>query len=97
MQDLFETYVWWYNLNTLFCFRWNSFHGDLNKYRKALEGALEIHALIREIDDINERMSEKVQQESMTSGITEWGKLYMESQRDIVLLPHNAMPLNCEV
>ncbi|XP_072283741.1 spectrin beta chain, non-erythrocytic 5 [Pyxicephalus adspersus] len=39
--------------------KWNSFHGDLNKYRKALEGALEIHALIREIDDINERMSEK--------------------------------------
>ncbi|KAM3918253.1 spectrin beta chain, non-erythrocytic 5 [Leptodactylus fuscus] len=39
--------------------KWNSFHGDLNKYRKALEGALEIHALIREIDNINERMSEK--------------------------------------
>ncbi|XP_063803707.1 spectrin beta chain, non-erythrocytic 5 isoform X2 [Pseudophryne corroboree] len=39
--------------------KWNSFHGDLNKYRKALEGALEIHALIREIDDINERMTEK--------------------------------------
>lgn len=53
--------------------------------------------MIREIDDINERMSEKVQEESMTSGITESGKLYMESQRDIVLLPHNAMPLKCEV
>ncbi|KAM4689983.1 spectrin beta chain, non-erythrocytic 5 [Rhinophrynus dorsalis] len=39
--------------------KWNSFHGDLNKYRRALEGALEIHALIREIDDINERISEK--------------------------------------
>ncbi|XP_040268693.1 spectrin beta chain, non-erythrocytic 5 [Bufo bufo] len=39
--------------------KWNIFHGDLNKYRKALEGALEIHALIREIDNINERMSEK--------------------------------------
>ncbi|XP_063295491.1 spectrin beta chain, non-erythrocytic 5 [Pelobates fuscus] len=39
--------------------KWNSFHGDLNKYRKALEGALEIHALIREIDDVNERISEK--------------------------------------
>ncbi|XP_071971772.1 spectrin beta chain, non-erythrocytic 5 isoform X1 [Engystomops pustulosus] len=39
--------------------KWNSFHGDLNKYRMALEGALEIHALIREIDNINERMSEK--------------------------------------
>ncbi|KAG9481361.1 hypothetical protein GDO78_010547 [Eleutherodactylus coqui] len=39
--------------------KWNSFHGDLNKYRKALEKALEIHALIREIDNINDRMSEK--------------------------------------
>ncbi|XP_069806664.1 spectrin beta chain, non-erythrocytic 5 isoform X2 [Dendropsophus ebraccatus] len=39
--------------------KWNSFHGDLNKYRAALEGALEIHALIREIDNINDRMSEK--------------------------------------
>ncbi|XP_075470432.1 spectrin beta chain, non-erythrocytic 5 isoform X1 [Ascaphus truei] len=39
--------------------KWNSFHGDLNKYRRALEGALEIHALIREIDDVNERISEK--------------------------------------
>ncbi|KAM9294405.1 spectrin beta chain, non-erythrocytic 5 [Gastrophryne carolinensis] len=39
--------------------KWNSFHGDLNKYRKALDGALEIHALIREIDNINERMNEK--------------------------------------
>ncbi|XP_073494936.1 spectrin beta chain, non-erythrocytic 5 isoform X1 [Phyllobates terribilis] len=39
--------------------KWNSFHGDLKKYRMALEGALEIHAFIREIDNINERMSEK--------------------------------------
>ncbi|XP_071600765.1 spectrin beta chain, non-erythrocytic 5 [Heliangelus exortis] len=39
--------------------RWNSFHGNLNAYRKKLEGALEIHALIREIDDITERITEK--------------------------------------
>ncbi|NWJ06160.1 SPTN5 protein, partial [Crypturellus undulatus] len=39
--------------------KWNSFHGNLNAYRKKLEGALEIHALIREIDDITERISEK--------------------------------------
>ncbi|KAM6392440.1 LOW QUALITY PROTEIN: spectrin beta chain, non-erythrocytic 5 [Pluvialis apricaria] len=38
---------------------WNSFHGNLNAYRKKLEGALEIHALIREIDDITERITEK--------------------------------------
>ncbi|XP_077120129.1 spectrin beta chain, non-erythrocytic 5 isoform X3 [Ranitomeya variabilis] len=39
--------------------KWNSFHGDLKKYRMALKAALEIHAFIREIDNINERMSEK--------------------------------------
>ncbi|XP_027498276.1 spectrin beta chain, non-erythrocytic 5 [Corapipo altera] len=39
--------------------KWNSFHGNLNAYRKKLEGALEIHALIREIDDITERITEK--------------------------------------
>ncbi|NXN96468.1 SPTN5 protein, partial [Rhinopomastus cyanomelas] len=39
--------------------KWNSFHGNLNAYRKKLEGALGIHALIREIDDITERITEK--------------------------------------
>ncbi|NXA14483.1 SPTN5 protein, partial [Sapayoa aenigma] len=39
--------------------KWNSFYGNLNAYRKKLEGALEIHALIREIDDITERITEK--------------------------------------
>ncbi|XP_053553803.1 spectrin beta chain, non-erythrocytic 5 [Bombina bombina] len=39
--------------------KWNSFHGGLNNYRRALEGALEIHALIREINDVNERITEK--------------------------------------
>ncbi|KFP61901.1 Spectrin beta chain, non-erythrocytic 5, partial [Cariama cristata] len=39
--------------------KWNSFHGNLNAYRKKLEGSLEIHALIREIDDITERITEK--------------------------------------
>ncbi|XP_051647894.1 spectrin beta chain, non-erythrocytic 5 isoform X2 [Manacus candei] len=39
--------------------KWNSFHGNLNAYRKKLEGALVIHALIREIDDITERITEK--------------------------------------
>uniref|UniRef100_A0A8C8T063 Calponin-homology (CH) domain-containing protein n=1 Tax=Pelusios castaneus TaxID=367368 RepID=A0A8C8T063_9SAUR len=39
--------------------KWTSFHGNLNTYRRKLEGALEIHALIREIDDITERIGEK--------------------------------------
>nr|XP_034958782.1 spectrin beta chain, non-erythrocytic 5-like [Zootoca vivipara]XP_034958783.1 spectrin beta chain, non-erythrocytic 5-like [Zootoca vivipara] len=39
--------------------RWNTFHGDLKSYRRKLEGALEVHSLIREMDDITERISEK--------------------------------------
>ncbi|XP_054825905.1 spectrin beta chain, non-erythrocytic 5 [Eublepharis macularius] len=39
--------------------RWKNFHGDLKAYRRKLEGALEIHTLIRETDDITERISEK--------------------------------------
>ncbi|XP_013913266.1 PREDICTED: spectrin beta chain, non-erythrocytic 5-like [Thamnophis sirtalis] len=39
--------------------RWNSFHGDLKTYKRKLEEALQIHALIREINDITERIGEK--------------------------------------
>ncbi|XP_060544187.1 spectrin beta chain, non-erythrocytic 5 [Pantherophis guttatus] len=39
--------------------RWNSFHGDLKMYKRKLEEALQIHALIREINDITERIGEK--------------------------------------
>ncbi|XP_058018130.1 spectrin beta chain, non-erythrocytic 5 [Ahaetulla prasina] len=39
--------------------RWNSFHGDLKMYKRKLEEALQIHALIREINDITDRIGEK--------------------------------------
>nr|XP_056707864.1 spectrin beta chain, non-erythrocytic 5 [Euleptes europaea] len=39
--------------------RWKNFHGELKAYRKKLEGALEMHALIRETGDITERIIEK--------------------------------------
>ncbi|ETE57567.1 hypothetical protein L345_16715, partial [Ophiophagus hannah] len=39
--------------------RWNSFHGDLKTYKRKLEDALQIHALIREVNDITERIGEK--------------------------------------
>ncbi|KAM5130020.1 spectrin beta chain, non-erythrocytic 5 [Mantella aurantiaca] len=72
--------------------KWNSFHGDLNKYRKALEGALEIHALIREIDDINERMSEKsVRMQALDFGkdvesVTNLIRRHEETLRDIKVI-----------
>uniref|UniRef100_G1MDF6 Spectrin beta, non-erythrocytic 5 n=1 Tax=Ailuropoda melanoleuca TaxID=9646 RepID=G1MDF6_AILME len=39
--------------------RWKSFHGNLLRYQQQLEGALEIHTLSRELDDLTERIGEK--------------------------------------
>ncbi|KAF5925525.1 hypothetical protein HPG69_001972 [Diceros bicornis minor] len=41
------------------CARWNSFQGNLLRYQWQLEGALEIHSLSRELDDVTERIEEK--------------------------------------
>ncbi|XP_044521048.1 spectrin beta chain, non-erythrocytic 5 [Gracilinanus agilis] len=39
--------------------RWNNFHGNLLRYQRQLEGALEMHAMVRELDNIMERIGEK--------------------------------------
>ncbi|XP_060684627.1 spectrin beta chain, non-erythrocytic 5 [Hemiscyllium ocellatum] len=39
--------------------KWDSFQGNLNNYKRKLAAALEVHALIREMDDLKERMGEK--------------------------------------
>ncbi|CAJ1074861.1 spectrin beta chain%2C non-erythrocytic 5 [Xyrichtys novacula] len=40
--------------------RWSKFHGDLNKYKKKLEGALVVHNLIRELEEVRDRANEKM-------------------------------------
>ncbi|XP_058844035.1 spectrin beta chain, non-erythrocytic 5-like [Acipenser ruthenus] len=50
--------------------RWNSFHGNLSRYRKRLEGALEVHSLIRELEEIRERIGEK----SLLMQGLDWGQ-----------------------
>ncbi|XP_072594223.1 spectrin beta chain, non-erythrocytic 5 [Vulpes vulpes] len=40
--------------------RWKSFHGNLLWYRQQLEGALEMHILSRKLDELTERLREKV-------------------------------------
>ncbi|XP_076156260.1 spectrin beta chain, non-erythrocytic 5 [Alosa pseudoharengus] len=40
--------------------RWNNFHGDLSSYKKRLEGALEVHALVRELEEVLDRANEKM-------------------------------------
>ncbi|KAF7648029.1 hypothetical protein LDENG_00163000 [Lucifuga dentata] len=40
--------------------RWSKFHGDLSRYKKKLEAALVVHALIRELEEVRDRASEKM-------------------------------------
>ncbi|XP_062252883.1 spectrin beta chain, non-erythrocytic 5 [Platichthys flesus] len=40
--------------------RWSKFHGDLSTYKRKLEGALVIHALIRELEEVRDRANEKM-------------------------------------
>uniref|UniRef100_A0A8B9PGF4 Calponin-homology (CH) domain-containing protein n=1 Tax=Apteryx owenii TaxID=8824 RepID=A0A8B9PGF4_APTOW len=82
--------------------KWNSFHGNLNAYRRRLEGALEIHALIREIDDITERISEK----SVLIQALDYGKdvesvenlirRHEEMEREISVIKSKMEPLELE-
>ncbi|KAJ6667277.1 hypothetical protein lerEdw1_017255 [Lerista edwardsae] len=79
--------------------RWNSFNGDLKAYRRKLEGALEIHALIRETDDIMERINEK----SALMQALDYGKdmesvenlirRHEEMEREIGIIKCNLEPL----
>ncbi|KAM9354795.1 spectrin beta chain, non-erythrocytic 5 [Pholidichthys leucotaenia] len=39
--------------------RWSRFHGDLNDYKKKLEGALVVHGLIRDLEEVRDRANEK--------------------------------------
>lgn len=50
--------------------RWSKFHGNLSNYKKKLERALVVHALIRELEEVRERANEKVSPPSYTVGPT---------------------------
>ncbi|XP_043119308.1 spectrin beta chain, non-erythrocytic 5 isoform X2 [Puntigrus tetrazona] len=40
--------------------RWSNFHGNLSSYKRKLEAALEMHALIRELEEVRDRAGEKM-------------------------------------
>ncbi|XP_052001180.1 spectrin beta chain, non-erythrocytic 5 [Xyrauchen texanus] len=40
--------------------RWSNFHGNLSSYKRKLEAALEVHALIRELEEVRDRAGEKM-------------------------------------
>ncbi|XP_051775707.1 spectrin beta chain, non-erythrocytic 5 [Erpetoichthys calabaricus] len=82
--------------------RWSNFHGSLNRYRMTLEGALKIHALIRELEDILERIGEK---SSLMHG-KDYGqdvesveiliRQHEETEREIKVIQHKAKELEKE-
>uniref|UniRef100_UPI0037E8FE98 spectrin beta chain, non-erythrocytic 5 n=1 Tax=Semicossyphus pulcher TaxID=241346 RepID=UPI0037E8FE98 len=49
--------------------RWSKFHGDLNNYKKKLEGALVVHALIRELEEVRDRANEKMLLQGQDCGL----------------------------
>ncbi|XP_060118338.1 spectrin beta chain, non-erythrocytic 5 [Heteronotia binoei] len=82
--------------------RWKNFHGELKAYRRKLEGALEIHAVIREIDDITERISEKSALiQSLVSGkdvesVENLIRRHEEMEREIGIILSNMEALELE-
>ncbi|KAK3538029.1 hypothetical protein QTP70_027382 [Hemibagrus guttatus] len=40
--------------------RWNKFHGNLSSYKRKLKEALEVHSLIRDLEEVRDRASEKM-------------------------------------
>ncbi|XP_028831275.1 spectrin beta chain, non-erythrocytic 5 isoform X2 [Denticeps clupeoides] len=40
--------------------RWSHFHGDLSSYKRRLEAALDVHDLVRELEEVRERANEKM-------------------------------------
>ncbi|TSO67499.1 Spectrin beta chain, non-erythrocytic 5 [Bagarius yarrelli] len=40
--------------------RWNSFHGNLTSYKRKLKEAKEVHSLIRDLEEVRDRASEKM-------------------------------------
>ncbi|XP_077178896.1 spectrin beta chain, non-erythrocytic 5 isoform X2 [Paroedura picta] len=82
--------------------RWKNFHGELKAYRGKLEGALEIHALIREINDITERISEKsalIQSLAYGKDLTSVENLirkHEEMEREISIIQSNMETLELE-
>lgn len=58
--------------------RWESFYGNLLLYQQRLEAALEIHTLSSELDDVTEKIREKVSSEKSPCALS-WERHCPES------------------
>ena len=60
MPSILDLFLRVFELNCCVYFRWQNIQGGLSDHRQKLATALEIHAFNRDVDDINERINEKV-------------------------------------
>ncbi|XP_038597006.1 spectrin beta chain, non-erythrocytic 5 [Tachyglossus aculeatus] len=83
--------------------RWSSFYGSLLQYQRQLEGALEIHALARELSDVIERIGEKstlLQAPGSgkdLDGVERLLRRHEELEREISIIQAQMEPLEQEV
>ncbi|XP_028933726.1 spectrin beta chain, non-erythrocytic 5 [Ornithorhynchus anatinus] len=83
--------------------RWSSFHGNLLQYQRQLEGALEIHALARELSDVTERIGEKSTllrapaSGKDLDGVERMLRRHEELEREISIIQAQMEPLEQEV
>ncbi|CAK6979040.1 spectrin beta chain%2C non-erythrocytic 5 [Scomber scombrus] len=82
--------------------RWSKFHGDLNSYKKKLEGALVVHALMRELEEVRERANEKLLLQGQDCGLDVESvenliRRHEETQREAGVIQERSNDLEKEV
>nr|XP_046269773.1 spectrin beta chain, non-erythrocytic 5 [Scatophagus argus] len=82
--------------------RWSKFHGDLNNYKKKLEGALVVHALIRELEEVRDRANEKMLLQGQDCGfdvdsVENLIRRHEETEREAGLIQERSKALEKEV
>uniref|UniRef100_A0A3B4AJ25 Spectrin, beta, non-erythrocytic 5 n=1 Tax=Periophthalmus magnuspinnatus TaxID=409849 RepID=A0A3B4AJ25_9GOBI len=83
--------------------RWSKFHVDLSEYKEKLQGALVVHELIRELEELRDRASEKmllVQGQDCGSDVETVENLirrHEETERETRVITERAQTLEQEV
>ncbi|XP_069573815.1 spectrin beta chain, non-erythrocytic 5 [Brachyistius frenatus] len=83
--------------------RWSKFHGDLSNYKKKLEGALVVHGLIRELEEVRDRANEKMLQlqdqdcGSDVESVENLIRRHEETEREVGVIQERSKSLEEEV
>ncbi|XP_023280049.1 spectrin beta chain, non-erythrocytic 2-like [Seriola lalandi dorsalis] len=82
--------------------RWSKFHGDLSTYKKKLEAALVIHALIRELEEVRDRANEKMLLHGQDCGfdvesVENLIRRHEETEREVGVIQERSKALETQV